>query len=142
MGVLFAFLALLCWGFGDFQIQKSTRKVGSLITLFYIDLIGTIALLPFVLDEIKVLISEHVGLTVLIAASSILVVAALLEFQALKKGKISVVEPVFSFELFVTTILSAIIINELPGKEGALALAGMIVGIFLVSPITSIQMPS
>ncbi len=27
MGILFAFIAMLSWGFGDFFIQKSTRKL-------------------------------------------------------------------------------------------------------------------
>ena len=28
IGIALAFVAMLCWGFGDFMIQKSTRKVG------------------------------------------------------------------------------------------------------------------
>lgn len=133
MGVLFAFLALLCWGFGDFQIQKSTRKIGDVLTLFYLDLIGALALLPFVFKDIKGLIFDTNALIILIIASAVLVAAALLEFQALKTGKISVVEPVFSFELFITTVLAAVIISELPGLKGLLALAGMALGILFVS---------
>jgi hypothetical protein len=34
IGVGFAFIAMLCWGVGDFLIQKSARKLGDWETLF------------------------------------------------------------------------------------------------------------
>ncbi|MEK7089574.1 MAG: DMT family transporter, partial [Patescibacteria group bacterium] len=36
IGITFALLALFSWGFGDFLIQKSTRKFGNWIALIYL----------------------------------------------------------------------------------------------------------
>ena len=33
VGIGLAFVAMLCWGFGDFLIQRSTRKVGDIEAL-------------------------------------------------------------------------------------------------------------
>lgn len=42
LGILFAFVAMLFWGFGDFMIQKSTRKIGDWETVFLITFATTI----------------------------------------------------------------------------------------------------
>jgi len=34
VGIGLAFVAMLCWGIGDFLIQKSTRRIGNTVTLF------------------------------------------------------------------------------------------------------------
>lgn len=40
IGILFAFIALISWGFGDFFIQKTTRIIGSWKALFFIGIVG------------------------------------------------------------------------------------------------------
>ena len=55
--LLFAFLAMLCWGFGDFFIQRTTRKIGDVESLAYIGIIGSIILLPFVIKDFSLLFS-------------------------------------------------------------------------------------
>lgn len=50
-GIIFAFIAMIGWGFGDFFIQKSTRKVGVWATIFIITLLGFIVLTPFALKN-------------------------------------------------------------------------------------------
>ena len=105
-GIIFAFIAMLFWGFGDFLIQKSTRKFGDIETVFFITLFGAIILSPFVyknLDEIFT--SNWKGLIVLIVASSVLLFASIFEFESLKRGKISVVEPLWSLEIPSSALL-------------------------------------
>ncbi|MBU3978359.1 EamA family transporter [Patescibacteria group bacterium] len=58
MGILFAFIALFSWGIGDFLIQKSTRKFGDWLALFYICAFSTVVLLPFVYKDLGVVISN------------------------------------------------------------------------------------
>jgi hypothetical protein len=43
-GILFALLAMLFFGFGDFLIQRSTRKVGDWETLFLFSILGGVQL--------------------------------------------------------------------------------------------------
>lgn len=51
-GILFAFIALISWGFGDFFIQRTTRIVGSWKALFLIGIVGLVGLLPFVKSDL------------------------------------------------------------------------------------------
>ena len=53
--VVFAFLAMLSWGVGDFFIQKTIRKIGGLETLLWIGLIGTLILIPFAIKDLALL---------------------------------------------------------------------------------------
>ena len=41
-GILAAFLAFLAWGFGDFAIQRSVRRVGAVPALFFIGIFGLV----------------------------------------------------------------------------------------------------
>ncbi len=34
LSILFAFCAMICWGFGDFLIQRTVRKIGDVEALF------------------------------------------------------------------------------------------------------------
>lgn len=133
MGILFALSALVCWGVGDFLIQRSARKFGDGIALFFITALGAIALLPLVWSDIPSIFSMSRDALILWGTSLILLAAALLDFEALRIGKISVVEPIYSFEIAVTAVLGAIFINESLTTHQILATAVLIFGIFLVS---------
>lgn len=125
---------MLCWGFGDFFIQRSTRKIGDFETLFLITFFGSLVLLPFVWSDIGALFSElQSGLAILLAGAVILFVAALLEFEALKRGKISVIEPTWSLEIPMAGILALIILGETLTGYQTLLITLLIVGLFLVS---------
>src|SRR3989344_1304783 len=107
VGIGLAFVAMLCWGFGDFLIQRSTRKIGDWETLFFITAFGAVVLAPFVYKDIPSLFTEVSRTTyILLGASVILLIAALLDFEALKKGKLAVVEPIWSSEVPVAALLS------------------------------------
>ena len=134
LGILFAFAAMLCWGFGDFLIQKSVRKLGDWETLFIITLFGTILLLPFVYQDIPRIFSlQSKELPILLGASAILFFAALLDFEALKRGKLSVVEPLWSIEVPVSTTLAFLIIHESMSPLQGILVASLVVGLFIVS---------
>ena len=61
VGIGLAFVAMLCWGFGDFLIQRSTRKVGDWGTFFVICAFGSVILLPFVWGDIPRIDFEKSG---------------------------------------------------------------------------------
>ena len=111
-GILFAFLALIFWGFGDFLIQKSTRKFGDWETLFVISIFGTIILFPFIFKDLASLFPFNREFWILIGVSLIILFAAILDFEALKKGKLAVIEPVLALEVPVSVILAFVIIKE------------------------------
>lgn len=113
IGIGLAFVAMLSWGFGDFLIQKSTRKLGDWETLFLITLFGGIVLLPFVWTRIPGIFAEKgMPLAILFIASVVLFIAALLEFESLKEGKLAVIEPIWSFEVPVAAFLAYVLLGE------------------------------
>ena len=133
IGVILAFIAMIGWGFGDFFIQKSIRKVGDWETLFIITFFGAIVLTPFVYKNIPELFSFNPKLWILLIASLVLFIAALLDFEALKKGKLDIVEPIWSLEIPISAILAFIILKESINLNQIILIASLIVGLVLVS---------
>jgi transporter family protein len=134
IGIGLAFVAMLCWGFGDFLIQKSTRKIGDWETLFIICGFGSLVLLPFVWKNIPALImGDGQTLLILLGGAIILFVAALLDFEALKKGKLSVVEPIWSLEIPAATVLAFLILGERVSLREMVIIILLIIGLMLVS---------
>lgn len=133
MGVLLALMALVCWGIGDFLIEKSTRKFGDAAALFGISAFATIAIVPFIASDLMRFWTEGRVSLVLLLASAVALVASLLDFEALRIGKISVVEPIYALEILVTAALGSFLIHEfLSPLQIALVLL-IVAGIFLVS---------
>jgi drug/metabolite transporter (DMT)-like permease len=111
-GLIAAFIAFLAWGFGDFAIQRSVKAVGAVPALFFIGLFGFVGLLPFVWNDIPLFFSKgNIGI-LLIVASIVTFAYAVFFFESLHRGKLSVVEPVMSFELPVTIAIGIFLINE------------------------------
>ncbi len=131
MGILLAITALLSWGLGDFLIQRSARRFGDWIALFYITAFGSLVLFPFVYRDLGAAFEAH-SLVLWIASAAILF-AALLDFEALRVGKISVIEPIYAFEIPVTALLAAYVIREGLSVLQIAFIANMMVGIFLIS---------
>jgi len=110
LGIFFAFIALVSWGFGDFFIQKTTRVLGSWKALFFIGIVGLVGLFPFVKNDITSLTGANLSLLFLLGM--IVVIAALFDFEALRQGKIAIVEPIIGLELPITVGLSLALVNE------------------------------
>jgi drug/metabolite transporter (DMT)-like permease len=112
MGIAFAFAALALWGVGDFLIQRSARRFGDWIALFFIEGFATVVLLPFVWHEIPVLIASPNELALLFGTSVVLLVAAVIDFESLRVGKLAVVEPVYALEVPIAAVLGGIFAGE------------------------------
>jgi drug/metabolite transporter (DMT)-like permease len=132
LSILAAFGAMLCWGVGDFFIQRSTRNVGDFESLAFIGIIGSIIFFPFALSELHLLFSiQIIALLFFIGVFSFF--PALLEFEGLKKGKLSVIDLVMTVELPLTVLLGILLFNEaLSLLQFALILL-IFLGIILVS---------
>lgn len=111
ISVIFAFLAMICWGFGDFFIQRCTRKIGNLESLAYIGIVGIIVLIPFIISDFNS-IFNYKNLILLTSLGIITFVAAMLDFEALKKGKLSIIDVILEIELPITIALGFIFLKE------------------------------
>jgi drug/metabolite transporter (DMT)-like permease len=133
MGVLFALAALLCWGLGDFLIQKNVRKFGDAVVLFFVTAFGAIAIFPFIYSELGTVFGIVGNWWLLMLLSVVILIAGLLDFEALRIGKISVIEPVFALEVPITALLAAIIIKEYLNFWQVFFIILLFLGIFLVA---------
>lgn len=133
MGLGFAFLAIISWGIGDFLIQKSARRFGDWLALFFITAFATVALTPFVIGNLPELLNNPSGLIILILAGFMILIAGLLDFEALKQGKISVIEPIYTFEIIITTVLAWLIAGEQLTPIELTLIALIVAGIILIS---------
>jgi drug/metabolite transporter (DMT)-like permease len=112
LGVLFAFGALLGWAFGDFSIQRAVRAVGNVRALFYIGILGSVALLPFSWNGIVPAFRDVTNYPLIIFACALVLATALANFQGLKLGKLSVVMPINGLELVAAVGLAMLIAHE------------------------------
>ncbi len=129
LGIIFALVALLCWGFGDFFIQRTSRKIGIIDAMFVIDFVAAIVLLPFIWNELP-LLDIH-SISILVIAGAFIVGAAFLLFEGLKIGKLSIVEPVASLELPFTVLIAGFIGHEKLSLVTYALIALVFLGIFL-----------
>lgn len=131
LGIIFAFGALLCWGFGDFFIQQTTRRIGDFKALFFIGLTGSILLLPFGLKELPLLFSKPFDLGILLAGSLIAMIFAPINFESLKRGKIAIVEPIIGSEIIITAAIGIFLLKEAVSLNQILLILIVFIGIAL-----------
>jgi drug/metabolite transporter (DMT)-like permease len=134
-GIALAFVAMLGWGFGDFLLQRSARKIGDWETLFVISLFGSIVLAPFSLQKMITFFATGIGLgqLVVLGCALVLFVAALFDLEALKEGKLSIVEPIWSLEIIFSAILAFAVLGERLGFSQIVLIILLILGLFLVA---------
>jgi len=131
VSLIFASAAMLCWGFGDFFIQKCTKKIGDIESLAFIGIIGAIIILPFAIKELP-LISAY-NLLILLIVSIVTFIAAILNFEALKEGKLSIIDVILEIELPITIILGFIFFKETLSYLQFLIIFFILLGIILIA---------
>lgn len=130
LGIVAAFLAFLSWGIGDFAIQRSVRAVGTFAALFCITAFGSVILLPLVWNDLHILATPQ-GRNIILLTVAVTLVTALVEFEAFRRGKLSVIEPIMSFELVVTAAIGIFVLGEEISPIQALLAFVVFVGIAL-----------
>jgi len=131
-GLIFALTATFAWGFGDFFIQKSTRKIGNWKTLFMISLFGSILFLPFVFNKIPQLLSGG-NLFILLLLSCSLLISTLLSFESFKQGKLAVTDPFYALEIPIAGLLAFFLIGESIKTYQTFLIIILIIGLLLIS---------
>ncbi|MDD5050153.1 MAG: EamA family transporter [Candidatus Pacebacteria bacterium] len=131
LGVLLSVSTLLLWSVGDFYIQKSTRLVGIWKSLFFISFFGMVLELPFVWVEVQKIFLSPQSLILLVVLGLSIFLAALLDFEALKRGKIAVVEPVFGLGIPFTVFLAVVSGHDILSLTQSLLIGAIFIGIIL-----------
>ncbi|MBI4210478.1 MAG: EamA family transporter [Candidatus Diapherotrites archaeon] len=129
--ILAAFAVMLLWGAADYLIQKLCRIIGNLETLLLIDLTAAVLLLPLVLHDIASLTTASIPLMLTLGAIGWL--SGIVSFEALRAGKLSVIDAVLVMELPFTIILGIMFFGDAIGTAQWALIAAVIAGTALVS---------
>ncbi|TSC57964.1 MAG: Uncharacterized protein Greene041679_206 [Parcubacteria group bacterium Greene0416_79] len=92
-------------------------------------------LVPFVYDDLPALFAEGEArnLAVLVVGALVLFVATLLNFEALRVGKLSVVEPIWSLEIVAAATAAFFVLGETLAFREFTLIVYLMLGLFLVS---------
>jgi len=134
LGIIFALVALTCWGFGDFLLQRAVRKLGNWESLFIGSSVGSVILFPFVLKDFNYfthLSVEEVTILALVALTFFS--SSFISAESYKVGKLAVVESVGAIEILVAGVLSYFIFGEKLSLVSAIFVLLLISGILLVA---------
>lgn len=130
--VLAAFGAMICWGLGDFFIQRSTRQIGNVESLAWIGVIGSVLLLPFVWNDLALLVQPQNALF-FVGLGALTFIVALINFEALKEGKLSVIDVILEIELPITVGFGIVFLAEAISLVQWFAIAFVFAGIVMIS---------
>ena len=126
-------LAAFCWGTSDYLSRSQSEKVGYYRTVVYSQmttLIVILVLTPFISPNLVAPVSTLIAL---VAAGVLNFAAFICLYRAFHSGVVSVVAPVAYTYPAVTTLLSIAILGSALSSAMILAIAGIIVGVVLLS---------
>lgn len=129
--ILLAFGAMLSWGVGDFLIQRTVKRIGTLETLAWITGSSAVIMIPIIVYRGITLTPRELLMLALLGVVTF--VSGLLDFKALSIGKLSVMETIMAIELPLTIMLGVIAFNERLNVGQWLLVLVIFIGIILVS---------
>lgn len=110
MGIFLGLVAAISWGTGDFLVRGATRRIGSFLSLFYMQLFGLLFILPLAVfsGELTAGIQkiDPTALFFLILTIGIGITGSLQLYQAFATGMLSVVSPIAASYAAITLVLS------------------------------------
>jgi len=131
--VLLGALTAFCWGTSDYLSRSSSSKVGHYRTTVYMHVVSIsflILLLPLLAPNFNISLGFVLILTVL---SILNFFAFIFLYRGFHLGAVSVVAPIAYSYPIVTTVFAVVVLGAILTQIRALALAGVILGVILVS---------
>lgn len=132
ISILAAFGAMFLWGIGDFFIQRSTRRIGDVESIAFISIIGALGLFPFVLPELP-LFFTFPNIVLLSFVGLVGFVVAIINLEALKEGKLSIIDVLLEIELPITAVLGFMFFRESISLAQTGIISLVFVGIVMIS---------
>ena len=110
MGIILGLTAAIGWGTGDFLVRGATRRIGSFLSLFYMQFFGLLFILLVTIfsGELQIGIARIDPSTVffLILTVAIGITGSLQLYQAFATGMLAVVSPIAASYAAITLVLS------------------------------------
>ncbi len=135
MGIIYALISMFGWGTADFLAAKSSRKIGAILTLLGVQLLGFLIALIYFLFRFNTFdltqLPKYLFLLIIIGFFQI--IAYLAYYRGLKKGQVSLVTPVAASWAIITVILSVIFLKETLLINQIIAIFLILIGIIVIS---------
>ena len=113
LAIIFALISYFSWGAGDIPGTIATRKIGSILTSFWIYLVGLLGstlFIPFFFNDLNKFTLEVFGIN--IGLGILLAVCYLAFNEAFRLGNVSIVGTIAGSFSAVTIVLSLIFLGE------------------------------
>lgn len=123
--------AMLCWGIGDFLIQKTVKKIGALEALFWISFFSSFFLLPWAWRDLMIMDGQQAILLIVLGLVGF--TSGAVHLKAMRVGKLAVVEAILSLELGVSALWGIIFFRERLSPEQFILLILILAGIIMLS---------
>ncbi len=110
MGVFLGLTAAISWGTGDFLVRGATRRIGSFLSLFYMQLFGLLFVLPLTILSGELVSGlgkiDLAAILLLVVTVAVGVAGSLQLYQAFATGMLAVVSPITASYAAITLVLS------------------------------------
>lgn len=135
MAIIYALMSMLFWGLALFLAAIASRKIGNILTLFWMQIFG------FVIGSIYLLFSPNLVslhllppfIPVLISIALLQATGALAYYKGMVKGQVSLVSPLGASYGLITAILSIIFLKEILRLNQLVAIILIIFGMIIIS---------
>ncbi|OGD54088.1 hypothetical protein A3J78_01980, partial [Candidatus Beckwithbacteria bacterium RBG_13_35_6] len=126
---------MLFWGMAIFLAALVSRKIGNILTLFWMQLFGFLVGVIYSLLNFNLLSSTLTSslIITLFFIASFQVIAYLAFYKGLEKGQVSLVSPLGASWGLITAILSIIFFKEVLKTSQLFAILLIITGIIVIS---------
>src|SRR3989344_6491268 len=135
MIILPGILSMLCWGIAIYLAATVSRKIGNVLTLFWMQLFGlSVGSIYFVWNFRSFHLSQAPSFFPILFLIAIFHIIAYLSFyRGMEKGLVSIVSPLGSTWSLVTALLGVFIYKEVLSTNQVIAIASILIGILFIS---------
>lgn len=125
--------AMVSWGLADFFVKKTVDKIDEVKTQFWSQIFGLIPMIIYLVLDFELPPFNFGLLSFLLVLSVFDTFGILLFFRGLRKGKASVISPIYSSYAAVAVIISFVIFGELIAGFAWIGIGVIFLGIILAS---------
>ena len=135
MGIIAGLFTMFFWGVAIFLAALASRKVGNILTLFWMQLFGfLVGIAYFLFNSTSLPLNTTVQfIPILFVIALFQVIAYLAFYKGLEKGQVSLVSPLGASWSLITIILSVIFYRESLRINQLLAILFITIGIIIIS---------
>ena len=127
--------AMLAWGTSDFFTKKVLDHISYVSSVFWVQVVGVILLLPLLLGRNELPNFNLITLVFIIGFGLFDALTDMLLFKGFAKGQVSILSPIFASYSGLVILLGALIFRETLPDTIILGLLIMLTGLILVQII-------